>query len=65
MTTKKFHKQPTDPDPFGFMAGTVIDDKNIVAADPESWVESKSDPLNNESKGERASLSKLKLPPRE
>jgi prevent-host-death family protein len=33
------------PNPFGFMRGTVLEARDIVAPDPAAWAESRSDPL--------------------
>ncbi len=34
-------------DPFGFLRGTVVEQGDIVSADPASWAPSISDPLKN------------------
>jgi prevent-host-death family protein len=36
-------EEPSPASPFGFMRGTVIEAEDIVAPDPEAWVESDSD----------------------
>lgn len=54
---KKSKSEAICNDPFGFMAGTVIEGSETLIADAESWSESPSDPLNHDPKANETSGS--------
>lgn len=39
--------EDTAPSPFGFLRGTVLEERDIVAPDHAAWAESGSDPLDD------------------
>lgn len=47
---KVSQNEPICTNPFGFMAGTVIDGSEALTDEAESWNESPSDPLSNDPK---------------